>query len=95
MFSLFSSMSAMVLQSTMLAIESQQVITMRLTKFASGGPDVQSEAELMVNEKVQELMKAGQTLMKAAFEGKSGLGIDTVLGHYRETVSANVARLSA
>ncbi len=93
--SLFTSMSALALQSTLLAIESQQVIAMRLTKFAMGAPDSHDEAELMVSEKLQALTKTGNMLMQAAMNGKSGLDIDKVLRHYRKTVRANVARLSA
>ncbi|HQT38575.1 MAG TPA: hypothetical protein PK231_04050 [Acidocella sp.] len=89
------SFATMAFQSTLLAIESQQVIAMRLTKFALGGDDVQQEAELMVNEKMHSLMEAGHMMMAAALGGKSDLGADKVMAHYRTKVSANVRRLSA
>ena len=89
------SFTTLVFQSTLLAIESQQVIAMRLTKFALGADDVQEEAELMVNEKMHSLMEAGHMMMAAALRGKSDLGADKVMEHYRTKVSANVRRLSA
>lgn len=89
------SFATMAFQSTLLAIESQQVIAMRLTKFALGGDDVQQEAELMVNEKLHSLAAAGHMMMAAVIGGKSDLGADKVMEHYRTKVSANVRRLSA
>ncbi|MDE8348384.1 MAG: hypothetical protein POG74_02720 [Acidocella sp.] len=91
---LIFSTAAMAFQGTLLAIESQQVISMRLTKFALGGADVQEEAELMVAEKLHSLMEAGHMMMSAVLRGKSDLGADKVMQHYRTKVSANVARLS-
>jgi len=84
----------MVMQSAMLAIESQQVIAMRLTKFAMGGPDVQREAELMVTEKMQSLAETSQMMLMAALGGKQDLGTGKVLRHYRQKVRANVRRLA-
>ncbi len=84
----------MAFQSTMLAIESQQVIAMRLTKFALGGPDVQREAELMITEKLQSAAETTHMLMMAALGGDS-TGAHKVVKHYRRKVSANVRRLSS
>jgi hypothetical protein len=83
------------MQSTMLAIEAQQVIALRLTKMAMGGPDVQREAELMVSEKLETLATAGQEMAKAALSGKQDLGADKVMQLYRRKVRANRRRLSA
>jgi len=83
------------MQSTMLAIESQQVIALRLTKMAMGGPDVQREAELMVAEKLEALTDAGHAVAKAAIAGKHDLGVDGVMQMYRRKVRANRKRLSA
>jgi hypothetical protein len=58
--------ATMAFQSTMLAIEANQVITMRLTKMALGGPDVKREAELMVSEKLETMAQGGQMMMMAA-----------------------------
>jgi hypothetical protein len=85
--------ASMAMQTTMLAIESQQVIAMRLTKFALGGPGVQREAELMVTEKMQSLAETTQMMMMAALGGKQDLGTTKVLRHYRQKVRANVRRL--
>jgi len=85
----------MAFQSTMLAIESQQVIAMRLTKFALGGPDVQREAELMISEKMQSMAETTQMLMMAALGGDSTGGAHKVVKHYRGKVRANVRRLSS
>ncbi len=85
----------MAFQSTMLAIESQQVIAMRLAKFAMGGPDVQREAELMVSEKLASMAETSQMMMMAALGGKHDLDAHKVVHHYRKKVSANVKRLSS
>ncbi len=89
----FFDFAGMAFESTMLAIESQQVIAMRLTKFAFGGPDVQREAELMVSEKLDSMAEASRMLVMAALGGQSD-GADKVMKHYRKKVSANVKRLS-
>jgi len=88
-------MTSMAFESAMLAVESQQVVAMRLTKFALGGPDVQREAELMVSEKMASLAETSQMLMMAALGGKSDLGAEKIVRHYRKKVRANVRRLSA
>lgn len=90
----FFDFAGMAFESTMLAIESQQVIAMRLTKFAFGGPDVQREAELMVSEKLDSMAEASRMLMMSALGGKSD-GATKVVKHYRKKVSANVKRLSS
>jgi hypothetical protein len=87
-------MSSMMFETVMLAVESQQVVAMRLTKFAMGGPDVQREAELMVSEKMASMAETGQMMMMAALGGKSDLGVDKVVQHYRKKVGANVKRLA-
>jgi hypothetical protein len=90
-----SAFADMAFQSTMLAIESQQVIAMRLTKFAMGGPDVMREAELMVSEKMRSMAETGQMMVMAALGGKHDLDAPKVVKHYRQKVSANVKRLSS
>jgi hypothetical protein len=85
----------MAMQSTMLAIEAQQVIAMRLTKMAMGGPDVQREAELMVSEKLETMAAGGQMMLMAALGGQPDMGAGKVMKLYRRKVSANRKRLSA
>jgi thiamine pyrophosphokinase len=89
----FSLWTNMVMQSTKLAIESNQVIAMRLTKMAMGGPDVQREAELMVSEKMAALAESSQILMMGALGGRHDMGAGKVMQHYRSKVRANRRRL--
>ena len=63
---------SMAVQGTLLAIESQQVIAMRLMKMAMGGPDVQREAELMVSEKMNSAAEAGRMVVMAGVETLAG-----------------------
>lgn len=72
---------------TMLTLEAQQVIGLRLMKLSAGGAAAQIEAERMVTEKV---MAAGEAAMLLA-TGGSGAG---VLAGYRRKVRANARRLS-
>jgi hypothetical protein len=85
----------MAFQGAMLAIEAQQVIALRLTKMAMGGPVVQREAELMVSEKMEALSQSGQMLLMGALGGKSDLGAAGVLSLYRKKVQANRKRLTS
>jgi hypothetical protein len=77
----------------MLAIESQQVIAMRLTKMALGGPDVKRETELMVSEKMETMAESSRMIMMAALGGSTDLGADKVMTLYRKKVRANRNRL--
>ncbi|WP_430913462.1 hypothetical protein [Methylobacterium sp. sgz302541] len=72
---------------TMLTLESQQVIGMRLMKLSAGGAAAQHEAERMVTEKV---MAAGEAAMMLATGGSGA----KVLAGYRRKVRANARRLS-
>ncbi len=82
-------------QGTMLAIEAQQVIALRLTKMAFGGPAAQAEAELMVSEKLSAMAESGQMMMMGALGGKQDMNADKVVALYRKKVRANRRRLSA
>lgn len=86
---------SMAVQGTLLAIESQQVIAMRLMKMALGGPDVQREAELMVSEKMESAAEASRMVVMAALGGHHDMGAGKVVRHYRKKVRANVKRLSS
>ncbi len=83
----------MAMQSAMLAIESQQVIAMRLTQMALGGPGVQKEAELMVSEKIESMAEVGQMMIMATLGGAHDMGAGKVVQHYRTKVRANRRRL--
>ena len=84
----------MAIQSTMLAIESQQVIAMRLTQMALGGPDVAAEAELMVSEKMAAMAEGGKMMLMAALGGSHDMGHAQVMQMYRRKVRANKKRLA-
>ncbi|WP_237482908.1 hypothetical protein [Lichenibacterium dinghuense] len=73
---------------TMLSIESNGVIGLRLMKMTFGGPDAQHEAELMVSEKVDAFVEAAGSLC-------GGATAAMVIGRYREYVAANASRLAA
>ncbi len=75
------------LASAMLAFESCEVIRLRLTKFANADDDAEREATLMLSEKVDAAFEAGASLM-------AGASAATVIGRYREHVTANAKRLS-
>jgi hypothetical protein len=71
----------------MLALESQQVINLRLLKFVCCQPGVQYEANLMVQEKMDAMADATTRLM-------TGQSSDSVVLAYRRVVHANVERLT-
>jgi hypothetical protein len=71
----------------MLALESQQVIGLRMMKLATGGSGAHAEAHRMVSEKVTEANNAAMSLMM-------GGSADSVVRNYRRKVRANVRRLT-
>ena len=71
---------------TMLAIESQQVIALRMARLAMGGPDAARESQRMVSEKATAAMETGLHLA-------SGGHPDKVIHSYRRKVQANRDRL--
>jgi hypothetical protein len=71
---------------TMLALESRQVIALRLMKLGDGGPAAIDEAILMVCEKVDAGIAAGITIL-------SGGSIASIVQAYRLKVAANAGRL--
>ena len=72
----------------MLAIESHDVIRLRMAKLMGGGIDAQDEAALMVSEKIAAMVEAGFTLA-------TGGTLNHVVDRYREQVVANSDRLLA
>ena len=74
--------------SAMLALESCEVVGLRLTKFATAGEGVEHEARLMISEKIGAALEAGASLMAGATPA-------FIVGRYRQHVAANVRRLSA
>ena len=72
---------------TMLAIESCEVVRLRLEKFAKHEDGAEHEACLMVSEKIAAAFEATASLFAGATPG-------AIIGRYREHVAANVKRLS-
>ena len=72
---------------TMLSLEAQRVIGLRMMKLAGGGKNAQAEASRMVTEKFAASMVAAATLMS----GGSG---EAVVAQVRRRVRSNSRRLS-
>jgi hypothetical protein len=70
----------------LLAVESNEVIGLRLMRIAAGGGDALVEADLMLREKIDAAFEAGAMLL-------GGGSVDHVVNRYREHVSANSNRL--
>ena len=66
----------------MLALESSEVIGLRVAKLAQGGSDAQNEAHLLVNEKIVAVFDAGMRLV-------CGATTSHVIDGFREQVAAN------
>jgi hypothetical protein len=73
-------------QSTLLALEAQRVIALRMAAIATGGTRAQAEIQRMVLEKVVASMRAGAML-------SMGKPTASIVRHYRSTVRANERRL--
>ena len=71
-----------------LALESSEVIGLRVARLASGGIDAEREAHLMVSEKVEAVFEVSARLV-------SGATLIDVVEQFREQVAANATRLSA
>jgi hypothetical protein len=71
----------------LLALESSEVIGLRVTKLAGGGVDAQRETHLMVSEKIGAVVEAGARLL-------CGATAVNVIDRFREQVAANAERLS-
>lgn len=72
----------------MLAVESKNVIDMRLWKIATGGVNAAAETGLMVSEKVDAVVTASSMFL-------TGQGSAEVIDYYRKHVAANAARLAS
>ena len=70
----------------MLALESSNVIDLRLWKIARGGHEAATEGHLMIKEKIDALFEAGTVLIDS---GNPAAVIDM----YRKHVAANAVRL--
>ncbi len=72
----------------MLALESSEVIGLRVAKLAQGGADAENEAHLLVNEKIVAVFDVGIRLV-------CGATTSHVIDGFREQVAANALRLSS
>ena len=81
------------LQGAWLAMEAQQVIILRLIKFATGGSAATQEAHLMVAEKMKATSKAAGMVAAAIACGTFDGGAAAVVRMLRQEVQANRKRL--
>jgi hypothetical protein len=72
---------------TLLALESSEVIGLRVAKLAGGGVDAEHEAHLMVREKIDAVVEVGVRLLYGATTAN-------VIDRFRQHVAANAERLS-
>ena len=68
---------------TMLAVEANGVVALRMMKLMFGGRRARREAELMVREKIDAAFEATASLM-------AGASSDEIINRYRRHVAANV-----
>lgn len=87
--------STAALQYAWLALESQQVIALRLMKLAMGGPAATREAHQMVAEKVAAVHRAGNMVASAMARGATDGGSEAVVRMLRQRVRANRRRLGS
>ena len=84
---MFSAWWKLGLDATLLTMESQQVIGLRLAKLAAGGSAAQAEAQRMVSEKIAAANEAAHLLARGGSTSK-------VMAGYRRKVQANMRRLA-
>lgn len=72
---------------SLLALESSEVIGLRIAKLARGGVDAENEAHLLVNEKIAAVFDGSMRLL-------CGATTSHVIDRIREQVAANALRLS-
>jgi len=83
------------LQDIYLAMEAQQVIALRLMKFAMGGSAAAQEAQLMVTEKMRATVEALGMVASAMACGTLAGVADAVVRMLYQEVQANRRRLQA
>ena len=74
--------------SAMLALESCEVVRLRIEKIAHADDEAEREARLMVGEKIAAAFEAAASWLAGATPA-------SIIGRYREHVAANARRLSA
>ena len=71
---------------SLLAVEAQEVIWLRMFKLAAGGPSAQREAQRMIAEKFTAATEASGQLMM-------GASPESVIDGYRKKIRSNTRRL--
>lgn len=82
------------MDATLLAMEAQQVIGLRLIKLAMGGPAAEAEVRQMIEEKMTATATATTMMTAAAMQGRPDQGAEDVVEMLRKKVRANRKRLS-
>lgn len=77
-----------ILQSSLLALEAQRVIALRMAAVATGGSPAHAELQGMISEKIIASMQAGAMLTM-------GKPATSIVRHVRSRVRANERRLLA
>ena len=77
----------------MLTIEAQEVIGLRLMKFAQGGAAAGTEAMKMVEEKIVAVATVASMMTAASLQGRPDQGAENVMRMLRQKVRANRVRL--
>ena len=84
---MLASLTSFAVNSTLLALEAQEVVSLRLAKLMWGGSDAFHESHLMITEKVN-------AFGEAAISAATGESANSIVLDYRDKVSANLRRLS-
>jgi hypothetical protein len=79
---------------TNLAVESGQVVGLRMLAAVQGGPAWPAEARLMVDEKTRTAMDAQSLFMTSLLTGNAATAPTRALALYRRRVKANRRRLT-
>ena len=86
---------ALGLQTARLSWEAQTVLALRMMRLAAGGAPSESEAHLLVSEKMDVLAEAGGVAASIAVSGDSGNKVATgVPNAYKKRVGQNRRRQS-
>jgi hypothetical protein len=83
---MFNDWLRLTFDATLLGLETQRVVSLRLACLAAGGATAEAEAQLMVLEKGTAFVEAATTLALGGSAGK-------VIRRYRRHVRANERRL--
>lgn len=77
-----------------LGVEASSVIGLRTLKMAAGGPAAQTEAALMIHEKIASTLDLQMRAMTGGLGMTPHRAASRTVAHYRRKVRANRRRLS-